>query len=245
VIAMPYASLNSAILDYIVQHQLQPGDYLPTIPQLSQELGVSVSKIREELATARALGLVDTRPRAGTQVQPFCFAPAASLSAIYALSLNRQHFYEFSRLRASVELSFWHEAVAQLTASDIQALRDMLAAARLKLVHVPVEVPFEEHRSLHLTFFRPLDNPFVQGILEAYWAAYQAFGVGLYAELSYHHEVWDYHERMVECVARGDFDGGHQALRDHMTLLRHRPEEPEVIGQAVTERYGTSHHLPE
>jgi len=69
--------------------------------------------------------------------------------------------------------------------------------------------------------------------------------VGLYAELSYHHEVWDYHERMVECVARGDFNGGHQALRDHMTLLRYRPEEPEVIGQAVTERYGTSHHLPE
>lgn len=46
----------------------------------------------------------------------------------------------------------------------------------------------------------------------------KAFGVGLYAELSYHHEVWDYHERMVECVARGDFNGGHQALRDHMTL---------------------------
>lgn len=242
---MPYASLNSAILDYIVQHRLQPGDYLPTIPQLSQELGVSVSKIREELAAARTLGLVETRPRAGTQVQPFDFTPAASLSAIYALSLNRQHFYEFSRLRANVELSFWHEAVAQLTARDIQALRDMILAARLKLTYVPVEVPFEEHRSLHLAFFKHLDNPFVQGILEAYWVAYKAFGVGLYAELSYHHEVWDFHERMVECVARGDFDGGHQALHDHMTLLRHRPEEPEVMGQAVTERYGTSHHLPE
>ena len=98
---MPYASLNSAILDYIVQHRLQPGDYLPTIPQLSQELGVSVSKIREELAAARTLGLVETRPRAGTQVQPFDFTPAASLSAIYALSLNRQHFYEFSRRATS------------------------------------------------------------------------------------------------------------------------------------------------
>ena len=242
---MPYPSLNSAILDYIIAHQMKPGDRLPTIPQLSQELGVSVSKVREELAVARTLGLVDTRPRVGTQVQPFDFAPAASLSAIYALRLDRAHFHALSQVRASIELSFWHEAVARLTVEDVQALRGLIAAARLKLLQVPVEVPFEEHRSLHLTFFMHLDNPFVQGILEAYWAAYQAFGMGLYAELAYHHEVWDFHERMVDCVARGDFDGGHQALRDHMVLLRYRPEELEVLELGSTERHATSHHLPE
>ena len=237
--------IDADILRYIIEHQVKPGERLPTIPELSTELDVSVSKIREELEVARALGFVQIKPRTGTQVQAFDFGPAAKLSVLYALGLNRSFFRDFSQLRISIELYFWHEAVAQLTASDIQALRDMILAARLKLTYVPVEVPFEEHRSLHLAFFKHLDNPFVQGILEAYWVAYKAFGVGLYAELSYHHEVWDFHERMVECVARGDFDGGHQALHDHMTLLRHRPEEPEVMGQAVTERYGTSHHLPE
>lgn len=222
---MPSPYLDSAILDYIVRHHLLPGDRLPTIPELSLELGMSVSKVREELAIARALGLVQIKPRTGTQVQEFTFAPAATLGVIYALGLSRAHFHHFARLRANLELSFWHEAVAQLTPQDIAELRGLIAAARLKLHHVPIEVPFNEHRRLHLTLFRHLDNPFVQGILEAYWAAYEAFGLALYAELSYHHEVWDYHERMVECVARGDFDAGHQALREHMQLLRYQPDD--------------------
>ncbi len=222
---MPTAQLDSAILDYIVRHHLLPGDRLPTIPELSLELGMSVSKVREELAIARALGLVQIKPRTGMQVQEFTFAPAATLGVTYALGLSRAHFYHFARLRANLELSFWHEAVSQLTPADINDLRGLVAAARLKLHHVPIEVPFNEHRRLHLTFFKHLDNPFVQGILEAYWTAYEAFGLALYAELSYHHEVWDYHERMVEYVACGDFDAGHQALREHMQLLRYQPDD--------------------
>ena len=64
----------------------------------------------------------------------------------------------------------------------------------------------------------------MQGVLEAYWAAYKAFGLALYADLSHHREVWDYHEQMVEAVARGDIKAGHQALREHMALLRYEPE---------------------
>lgn len=222
---MPDTNLTSEILRYIVERQVQPGERLPTINDLSAELGVSVSKIREELAAARVLGHIQIKPRRGMQVQPFDFAPAATLSILYALGLDREYFHDFSELRKSVEISFWHEAVTRLTADDITALRALVVQARLKLTQVPIEVPFTEHRELHLLFFRHLDNPFVQGILEAYWAAYKAFGLALYADLSYHREVWDYHERMVEYVAAGDFDAGLQALREHMTLLRYLPEQ--------------------
>ncbi len=222
---MSDSNLTCEILRYIVERQVQPGERLPTINDLSAELGVSVSKVREELAAARALGHIQIKPRLGMQVQPFDFAPAATLSILYALGLDRGHFHDFAQLRNSVEISFWHEAVARLTPEDISALRALVTQARLKLTQVPIEVPFTEHRDLHLLFFRHLENPFVQGILEAYWAAYKAFGLALYADLSYHREVWDYHERMVECVAAGDFDAGLQALREHMILLRYLPDE--------------------
>jgi DNA-binding FadR family transcriptional regulator len=225
---MPRPSLDSDLLRYIVEHQVQPGERLPTINELGDELGVSVSKIREELEVARALGLVQVKPRTGTMVQDFKFGAAATISVLYALGLNRTYFRDFSRLRNNIELSFWHEAVTGLTHEDIQYLRTLVARAQDKLTRRPIEVPFDEHRNLHLTFFKHLENPFVQGLLEAYWAAYKAFGLELYAELSYHREVWDYHERMVECVARKDFDGGLQALKNHMALLRHRAEEAPV-----------------
>ena len=221
---MPEPDVRSEILRYIVEHHLQAGDRLPTLSDLSAELGVSVSKIREELAVARALGFVQVKPRLGMQVQPFDFAPAATLSVLYALGLDREHFHAFARLRSSLELSFWHEAVSLLQPEDIAELRRLVALARERLTRVPIEVPYREHRQLHLTFFKHLENPFVQGVLEAYWAAYKAFGLALYADLSHHREVWDYHERMVEAVARGDIEAGHQALREHMTLLRYEPE---------------------
>jgi DNA-binding FadR family transcriptional regulator len=233
-------SLDSDILRYIVEHELRPGDRLPTIAELSQELGVSVSKIREEMAVARALGVVQIRPRSGAQVQDFSFGPAATLSVLYALQLNRAQFQEFAKLRKSIELGFWREAVCQLTPDDIAYLRDLVVRARQKLTWVPIEVPFPEHRSLHLTFFKHLENPFVQGLLEAYWTAYEAYGLALYADLSHHREVWDYHERMVECVARGDIDASYQALKEHMMLLRYMPDpadgqdpsSEEAVGQA-------------
>lgn len=226
---MPDLMLKSAILQYIVNHQVQPGERLPTITELSDELGISVSKVREDLEIARSLGLVQIKPRTGTQVQKFEFSRAATLSVLYALGLNRAYFHDFSQLRSHIEVSFWHEAVEQLDDADIAYLRHIVVRANDKLNRSPIEVPFEEHRSLHLTFFKHLKNPFVQGLLEAYWEAYKAFGVALHAELTYHHEVWDYHSRMVECVARKDFEAGRQALQEHMVLLRHGSETANPI----------------
>lgn len=214
---------DTDILRYIVKHQVQPGERLPTINELSDELGVSVSKIREELEVARTLGLVQIKPRNGTVVQPFDFKPAAVLSVLYALGLDRTYFHDFSQLRNNIELSFWHEAVVQLTRDDIRDLRQFVTCAYEKLNRVPAEVPFDEHRRLHLTFFKYLENPFVQGLLGAFWEAYKAYGLAIYADLSYHRKVWAYHSQMVECVANRDYEGGRQALKEHMALLRDVP----------------------
>jgi DNA-binding FadR family transcriptional regulator len=234
---MPQASLDSDILEYIVTRQMRPGERLPTITELSRELGVSVSKIREELEVVRTLGLVQIKPRTGTLVQEFDFGPAATLSVLYALGLNRSHFYDFAQVRKHIELSFWQDAVTQLTPDDISMLRQLVARAQEKLSCTPIEVPFEEHRALHLLFFKHLANPFVQGLLEAYWTAYEVVGVGFYAELSYLREVWTYHERVVECVARGEFEAGRLALQEHMALLKHvpEPESAERVGSKSTE----------
>jgi DNA-binding FadR family transcriptional regulator len=229
--------VDSDILRYIIQHQLQPGDRLPTLAELSQEMGVSISKVREDLAVARTLGLVQIKPRTGILVQGYNFAPTATLSVLYALGLDQSCFHDFSQLRKHIELSFWHEAVTQLVPQDFEALRRLVIQARDKLNRTPAAVPVQEHRALHLTFFKHLPNAFVQGILEAYWVAYEAFGLALYADLSYHREVWDYHERMVECLARGDVDGSYRAMADHMTLLRYSPDIVEFTAERGSATY--------
>ena len=213
----------SEFLRYLASHPGAEGS-LPALSDLSRELGISVAALREQLEVARALGLVDVRPRVGTRRLPFSFTPAVRQSLSYALALDSGHFQEFSDLRNHLETTYWDEATRLLTKQDKTELRTIIASARDKLAANPVQVPHEEHRRLHLLIYSRLDNPFVTGLLEAYWDLYEAVGLNLYGgDIQYLRQVWDYHGRMVEAIFKGDFDAGRGALISHVHLLAHRP----------------------
>lgn len=197
---------------------------LPSLNELSRELGISVAALREQLEVARALGLVEVRPRTGTRRRPFSFTPAVRQSLGYALALNDGHFQKFAELRNHIEAAYWNEAVRKLQDEDKQELKSLIERAREKLRRSPVQVPHEEHRQLHLLIYRRLDNPFVTGILEAYWEAYEAVGLNMYAgSMDYLNEVWQYHSQMVESICNGKYEAGRVALIKHVDLLAQRP----------------------
>ena len=213
----------SEFLRYLATHaEVENG--LPSLKKLSTELGVSLASLREQLEVARALGLVEVKPRLGTRRRDYSFTPAIRQSLGYALALNDEHFLKYSELRNHVESAFWYKAVQTLTETDKEELRSLIARAWEKLGRVPIQVPHEEHRSLHLKIYSRLENPFVTGILEAYWEAYEAVGLNVFAGgYEYLKEVWQYHQKMVESICNGDFEAGYQALVKHTDLLYHRP----------------------
>jgi DNA-binding GntR family transcriptional regulator len=100
----------------------------------------------------------------------------------------------------------------------------LIDRAQEKLRRTTVQVPHEEHRKLHLVIYSRLNNPFVTGILEAYWDAYEAVGLSVYAGgIDYLNEVWQYHTQMVESILNGNYEAGRQALIKHVDLLAQRP----------------------
>ncbi len=212
----------SEFLRYLAAHQQEEGS-LPTLADLSQELGISVAGLREQLEVARALGLVDVRPRTGIRRLPFTFLPAVRQSLGYAMALDAANFQHFADLRKNVETAYWHDAVTKLNAEDHVRLRGLVQKAWSKLDGSPVQIPHEEHKQLHLTIYCRLCNPFVTGILEAYWEAYEAIGLNVFTDYNYLREVWQYHEKMVNAICAGDFDAGHRALTEHTDLLNLRP----------------------
>lgn len=215
--------LDSALLNYIVEHNLQPGDQLPALTELSAQLNINVGKLREQLEVARALGLVDVRPRTGIRFREYDFLPALRLSLLVALALDKRHFIALTELRNHLEVAFWHEAVARLTDSDKAALRELCQRAWQKLNNQPfIQIPHQEHRKFHMGIFAHLDNPFVKGLLEAYWEAYEAVELNTYADLAYWQEAWTYHEKILQHILENDPDAALQAFIEHTQLLRHR-----------------------
>jgi DNA-binding FadR family transcriptional regulator len=220
--------LSSDFLQYLVSNANngeadQDASHLPSLTELSKEMGISVALLREQLEVAKALGLVEVRPRTGIRSLPYSFLPAVRQSLSYAIELNRSYFDSFSDLRNHLEAAYWNEAVRCLTGEDILTLYNLMARAWEKLRGNPIQIPHSEHRQLHLCIFNKLENPFVQSLLEAYWEVYEAVGLDVYADYDYLKQVWQYHQQMVDAIAHGDFDAGFQALVDHKDLLYHRP----------------------
>lgn len=216
----------SEFMRYLAAHP-QAEESLPALTTLSAELGVSVASLREQLEVARALGLVDVRPRTGIRRLPFTFLPSVRQSLGYAMALEDANFQRFADLRKHVESAYWYEAVENLTPDDHEKLNQLVRRAWEKLDGRPVQIPHEEHKQLHLVIYGRLENPFVSGILEAYWEAYESIGLNVFTDYNYLREVWDYHQRMVASICSGNFEAGYNALVEHADmladLLDHRP----------------------
>jgi DNA-binding FadR family transcriptional regulator len=221
---MPEIDLDSELLDYIVRSGARPGDRLPTINELQEKyLGLSISKVREQLEVARALGFVEVRSKTGMKMKDYTFTPAVRLSLFYALALDPHYFELFTALRNHIEVAYWIEACETLSEADLQIMRDCVTLARAKLNGETVRIPDEEHRRFHMTMFTHLENPFVTGILEAYWDAYNAVEITRYADYAYHQEVWDYHERILNALAARQFEQAKELFIQHTCLIRFSP----------------------
>lgn len=219
----------SEFMEYFVspENALEDDECLPSMQELSHELGISQSKLREQLEVAKALGLVEVQPRTGIRRLSYSFLPAVKESLMIALALDCwKNFEAFSELRNQVEAAFWHQAVKKLSEEDKLELQSLIDLAWEKMRSQPVQIPNREHRELHLRIYYRLGNPFVLGILEAFWLAYDRVGLNLFNDYAYLEEVWTYHARMVDSICSGDFDAGYDALVAHKDLLFHRPNLP-------------------
>jgi DNA-binding FadR family transcriptional regulator len=216
---MQLKKLDSELLNYLIEHQVPAGERLPTLAQMSDDIGISVGKLREQLEVARSMGLVSVRPRLGTQREPFDFLPAIRDSALFGLATGEARFEEFSELRQAIETSMWTVAVVRLLPEDKRYLKELTQQAWEKLRGEAVHIPNWEHREFHLTVFKRLENKFVKGVLEAYWDIYEASELTRWASYQYWVDVWRYHEQIADAILEDDYERGRELLLEHFELL--------------------------
>jgi DNA-binding FadR family transcriptional regulator len=215
----------NTFLQYLADHNKQEGCRLPSLSELSKATQTSIPSLREQLEVARAFGFVEVKPKTGIRKNRYHFTPAVTASLSYAVKEDKQRFDAFADLRKHIEAAYFEEAAALLKKEDIESLYQLIQAARQKLAHKPVEIPFYEHRDFHLLMYSRLENPFVIGLLEAYWQMYEEVGLNRYTGIDYQVRVWDYHEKIVESIQLGEFSNSKKTLLEHMILLNQRPLE--------------------
>jgi DNA-binding FadR family transcriptional regulator len=212
----------SDFLHYLSQRTGAESDRIPSLIELSQQLGLSVATLREQLEVARTLGLLQIKPRTGIQKIPYSFTRTLATSINYALAENPANFSQIADLRRHLESAYWMEAASKLTHDDIDNLYAIIDTANRKLKLRPPQIPHPEHKRYHLMMYQKLANPFVLGMLEAYWQAYETMGYDVYADMAYLEKVWSYHQRTVDQIAKGELDAGYKSFFSHLEMINNR-----------------------
>ena len=117
---------HSEFFLYLLQNAETEDKKLPALKVLSQELGLGISRLREQLEVAKALGLVDVRPRLGIRPLPYSFTPAVDASLCYAIQHKPAYFEDFVDLRRHLEYAYFPQAVDLLQEKDYQVLFDVV-----------------------------------------------------------------------------------------------------------------------
>jgi DNA-binding FadR family transcriptional regulator len=213
---------QSKFIKFLIECQVSGNRDIPPLSKLSKHLNMSVSSLREQMEVARNMGLIEVKTRTGIKILDYSFSPSVIQSILYSIQLDRQKFLSYLDLRKHLEAGYWFQAASLLTVDDINGLRTILERATEKLYGNPSQIPHKEHRDLHLSIYKKLENPFVLGLLEAFWELYESTGLNLYTDKEYLNTVWQYHRQIIEALEASDLKRGYQVLLAHMDLINHR-----------------------
>ena len=209
----------SPVLKFIADATRQD-EPIPSISELSSQLCISTSSVREQLEVPKELGFVAVRTRTGIQKHDFCLTRPLTLSMTYGLRVDPDLFQEYASLRRQLEIAYWYEACALLEKSHIQELQELQERANWKINQSPVVIPTPEHRNFHLAIYRPLNNRVLNSVLETYWDLYEASRIQYYRNQEYLESVWSYHRQMLEAIASKAYEKGYEALVTHFDLIK-------------------------
>jgi GntR family transcriptional repressor for pyruvate dehydrogenase complex len=200
------------LLKRIADGEFRPGDQIPTEQELSAEMNVSRSCVREAVRSLGVLNVLEVRHGTGTFVksdQPdFLVDPKH-----FRHFVDRAALLELLELRKIVEVESAALAAHRATPEEIQILRDDVEA----LVRGVAEHRRpDEDLGFHLDIARATHNSSIVEVSRWIVAFYE-----LDPNIPNEKDVVA-HRRICEAIRSGDADGAREAMREHLEEIESR-----------------------
>ncbi|MDO5629783.1 MAG: GntR family transcriptional regulator [Mobilicoccus sp.] len=216
--ATPAESLKA----YILQHELRPGDLLPTEPELCAELGVSRTSVREAVRTLASLDIIEVRHGRGTFVGGLSLAPLVN-GLVFRSVLNTDATFrelrEVVELRIALDLSVADELVGLYQGTDNDALHDLVAAMRDRM-HAGQSF-MDEDRAFHAQLLAPVQNTLLRQLAEAFWQVHTdvvpRLGISGSDDIA---DTVEAHGDMLAALEDGDTEAYRTAVIAHFAPLQ-------------------------
>lgn len=221
-----YETIATKITELISSSGLKSGDRLPTEHELSEQLGVSRTVIREAIKVLVARGQVYTRRGSGLYVadkaDSFTTMMHDSLTPVDPIQVIS--LYEF---RLTLEITAARLAAERITPHEIHALREIVALNRQSAEEQQRQLWSESDAAFHQAVAEATHNPFLASTITTAthvqrWVFDIAAGRTQELLVTYAEQ----HATILDAIQEGMQDVAAQAMQTHLECaLTHSKQE--------------------
>jgi GntR family transcriptional repressor for pyruvate dehydrogenase complex len=216
---------TQAISSRILHGQLAAGDRLPTERELTEELGVSRTVLREALSSLEALGLLETRGTRGRWVAAGGSSERSRTLVGAWLHQHAKQILEVDEIRSVLEaqairtMSKWHALDASRAArATVDAQAEALGRGD------PVAAA-EGDGAFHRTLASYTQNGTMRALLDGLIDASRASAYAVYSLPETAASSLEQHRAIVEALAASDVGRAAELAQEHMLDVARRYAE--------------------
>jgi DNA-binding FadR family transcriptional regulator len=213
-----YTSIRDYIKQYILEHELKPGDPLPPEGQLVEDLGVGRSSVREAVKSLQSMGIVDVRQGDGLYVRELNFDPMLE-TFLFGMRFDPHTLAELLQIRIWLEVSVIGDAVEHIGADEIAKLESLLAEWEKRIL------AGEEYSDLDETFheivYGVLGNGSLMKLFSVFWVTFTS----LENELTHDPDpenVLEFHKDILDAIKARDPEQVRKQLAQHFDHVKLR-----------------------
>ena len=202
------------LLNYLLSGDFEPGAQLPSERQMSEQLGIGRSAVREAVKALTFLGIVESRPGSGTYL-----AHGASdiLPRVidWGLLMGDHTLDDLIEARSMLEIHLATQAAARRSADDITRLTrayEAMAAAEDDVErYVIADVEF------HLLIGEISGNAVIAGMLRSVASLLHVWSKRVITRDQHTARSLSVHAHIFEAIVAGESDAARRAMEEHMS----------------------------
>lgn len=200
------------VKDLILQGRLKPSQKLPSERELSEQLGVGRSSVREATSALLALGIIEIRPGEGVYVRAD-FPQSVLKSVDWSTLMLNQHSNDLFEARIAVETSTARLAALRATQEAQERLyqlcRQMAKAATLD-EFITLDLEF------HLALAEASENPVLRDIIAGIQNLMRSSMLHVLQSEEMRKLSLEQHRSLCEAISEGAPEKAEHVMRTHL-----------------------------
>jgi DNA-binding FadR family transcriptional regulator len=213
-----YKAIRDYIKQYILEHDLKPGDALPPEGQLVEDLGVGRSSVREAVKSLQYVGIIDVRHGNGLYVRELNFDPMLE-AFIFGMQFDPNTLAELLQIRTWLEAAVIGDAVGHLGEADLIKLDAILQKWEERVQTGEEYSDLDE--SFHQIIYGVLNNQTMMKLFSAFWVSFTSLDQEITHDTD-PEDVLRFHRAILDAIRTRDPNVTRQQLSQHFDHIKQR-----------------------